>query len=49
MFGQTFTYNDLIVVAFLVILEGVLSIDNALVLRSRCMTSNDTASQSEKL
>ena len=31
-FGQTFTYNDLLVVAFLVILEGVLSIDNALVL-----------------
>lgn len=30
--GQTFTYNDLLVVAFLVILEGVLSIDNALVL-----------------
>jgi predicted tellurium resistance membrane protein TerC len=32
VFGQTFTYNDLIVVAFLIILEGVLSIDNALVL-----------------
>ncbi len=31
-FGQTFTYNDLLVVAFLIILEGVLSIDNALVL-----------------
>ena len=31
-FQQTFTYNDLLVVAFLIILEGVLSIDNALVL-----------------
>ena len=32
MFGQTFEPHDLIVIAFLVILEGVLSIDNALVL-----------------
>jgi YkoY family integral membrane protein len=32
MFGQTFEYHDLAVVALLVILEGVLSIDNALVL-----------------
>src|SRR5689334_14036731 len=32
MFGQTFTPNDLAVIGLLVILEGVLSIDNALVL-----------------
>src|SRR4051812_46950344 len=32
MLGQTFEPHDLIVVAFLVVLEGVLSIDNALVL-----------------
>jgi YkoY family integral membrane protein len=32
MFGQTFEYHDLIIIAFLVVLEGVLSIDNALVL-----------------
>jgi YkoY family integral membrane protein len=32
MFSQTFAYNDLWIVAFLIILEGVLSIDNALVL-----------------
>src|SRR5438552_1164616 len=32
MFGQTFEPHDLIVIAFLVVLEGVLSIDNALVL-----------------
>src|SRR5215213_10104623 len=32
MFGQTFTPNDLIVIGILVVLEGVLSIDNALVL-----------------
>ena len=32
MFGQTFQPHDLIVVGFLVVLEGVLSIDNALVL-----------------
>ncbi len=32
MFGQTFTPNDLAVIALLVVLEGVLSIDNALVL-----------------
>jgi YkoY family integral membrane protein len=32
MFGQTFGPNDVAVVALLVILEGVLSIDNALVL-----------------
>src|SRR5262249_25059674 len=31
-FGQTFDPHDLIVVALLVVLEGVLSIDNALVL-----------------
>src|SRR3954463_5298689 len=32
MLGQTFEPHDLIIVAFLVVLEGVLSIDNALVL-----------------
>ncbi len=32
MFGQTFEYHDLIVVGVLIVLEGVLSIDNALVL-----------------
>ncbi len=32
MFEQTFEYHDLVVVAFLIVLEGVLSIDNALVL-----------------
>jgi len=32
MFGQSFETHDLAVVAFLVLLEGVLSIDNALVL-----------------
>lgn len=32
MFSQTFAYNDLWIVAFLIVLEGVLSIDNALVL-----------------
>ena len=32
MFGQTFTANDLLLIGLLVILEGVLSIDNALVL-----------------
>jgi len=32
MFGQTFTPQDLGVIAILIILEGVLSIDNALVL-----------------
>jgi YkoY family integral membrane protein len=32
MFGQTFAPNDVFLVALLVILEGVLSIDNALVL-----------------
>lgn len=32
VFGQTFESHDLIIIAFLVILEGVLSIDNALVL-----------------
>jgi YkoY family integral membrane protein len=32
MFGQTFDFHDLAVVALLVVLEGVLSIDNALVL-----------------
>jgi YkoY family integral membrane protein len=32
MFGQTFSPDDLLLVALLVILEGVLSIDNALVL-----------------
>src|SRR5262245_37291686 len=32
MLGQSFEPHDLIVVVFLVILEGVLSIDNALVL-----------------
>src|SRR3954447_10409026 len=32
MFGQTFEFHDLIVIGILVVLEGVLSIDNALVL-----------------
>jgi YkoY family integral membrane protein len=32
MFGQTFEFHDIAVVALLVVLEGVLSIDNALVL-----------------
>jgi YkoY family integral membrane protein len=32
MLGQTFEYHDLLIVGLLVILEGVLSIDNALVL-----------------
>lgn len=32
MFGQTFDYSDLATIALLVLLEGVLSIDNALVL-----------------
>jgi YkoY family integral membrane protein len=32
LFGQTFEPHDLIVIAFLIVLEGVLSIDNALVL-----------------
>jgi YkoY family integral membrane protein len=32
MFGQTFSPNDIAVIALLVVLEGVLSIDNALVL-----------------
>ena len=32
MFNQTFEYHDLMIIGFLVILEGVLSIDNALVL-----------------
>ncbi len=32
MFGQTFEYSDLAVVALLIVLEGILSIDNALVL-----------------
>jgi YkoY family integral membrane protein len=32
MFGQTFEPHDVIIIAFLVVLEGVLSIDNALVL-----------------
>lgn len=32
MFGQTFAFHDLALVAVLVVLEGVLSIDNALVL-----------------
>ncbi|HEY7088974.1 MAG TPA: hypothetical protein VH518_12845, partial [Tepidisphaeraceae bacterium] len=32
MFGQTFDIHDLAIVALLVVLEGVLSIDNALVL-----------------
>ncbi len=32
MFGQVFETHDIVVVAFLVLLEGVLSIDNALVL-----------------
>src|SRR5215212_218423 len=32
MFGQTFEPHDLAVIALLIVLEGVLSIDNALVL-----------------
>src|ERR1044072_3429278 len=32
MFGQTFDANDLLVIGILVVLEGELSIDNALVL-----------------
>jgi predicted tellurium resistance membrane protein TerC len=32
MFNQTFEFHDLLIIAFLVVLEGVLSIDNALVL-----------------
>ena len=32
MFGQTFDLHDLAVVVLLILLEGVLSIDNALVL-----------------
>src|SRR5687768_16973158 len=32
MFGQTFDGHDLVVIGLLIILEGVLSIDNALVL-----------------
>ncbi|HVT90513.1 MAG TPA: hypothetical protein VHD56_16785 [Tepidisphaeraceae bacterium] len=32
MFGQTFEFGDLAIVALLVLLEGILSIDNALVL-----------------
>src|SRR4051794_25813081 len=32
MFGQTFETHDLFIIALLVVLEGVLSIDNALVL-----------------
>lgn len=32
MFGQTFSLHDLVVISLLVVLEGVLSIDNALVL-----------------
>ncbi len=32
MFGQTFNFNDLAIIGLLVVLEGVLSIDNALVL-----------------
>src|SRR5829696_10341241 len=32
MFGQTFAANDLFLIGLLIILEGVLSIDNALVL-----------------
>src|SRR6187431_2588291 len=32
MFGQTFSSHDIIVVGLLILLEGVLSIDNALVL-----------------
>ena len=32
MFGQTFNPNDLATIALLIVLEGVLSIDNALVL-----------------
>src|SRR5258706_11395646 len=32
LFGQSFEFHDLFVVALLIVLEGVLSIDNALVL-----------------
>jgi YkoY family integral membrane protein len=32
LFGQTFSPNDLVVIGLLVVLEGVLSVDNALVL-----------------
>src|SRR5580765_1029769 len=32
MFGQTFEPHDLAIIALLIVLEGVLSIDNALVL-----------------
>src|SRR6478672_13792700 len=32
LFGQTFEFHDLFIVGLLVVLEGVLSIDNALVL-----------------
>lgn len=32
MFGQSFNYHDIVIVGLLVVLEGVLSIDNALVL-----------------
>ena len=32
MYGQTFAANDLVLIGLLVVLEGVLSIDNALVL-----------------
>jgi predicted tellurium resistance membrane protein TerC len=32
MFGQTFDAHDLLVISLLIVLEGVLSIDNALVL-----------------
>src|SRR5688500_19363740 len=31
-FGQTFEFHDLAIIALLIVLEGVLSIDNALVL-----------------
>ena len=32
MFGQTFETHDIAIIALLIVLEGVLSIDNALVL-----------------
>src|SRR5438477_8333941 len=32
LFGQTFEFHDLFIVGLLIVLEGVLSIDNALVL-----------------
>src|SRR5947199_2225721 len=32
MFGQTFSAHDIVVIGVLVVLEGILSIDNALVL-----------------